>query len=95
VRMNCIESSYSCLLQRITTLLLPEGPLHELPGIALKLDAIDLKLRSWKHEFDAVNILHSKQQLQDASENRLEHVAEVFATVDPFLKLIEDCVDRA
>jgi hypothetical protein len=93
--MDGIEGSYSSLLQRITTLLQPDGPLHKLPEIALKLDAIDLKLRSWKHDFDGVNILNSKQQLQDASGNRLEQVAEVFATVDPFLKLIEDCVDDA
>jgi hypothetical protein len=93
--MDGIDGSYSCLLQRITTLLQPEGPLHELPEAALKLDAIDRKLRSWKHDFDRVNILNSKLQLQDASENRLEQVVEVFATVDPFLKLIGDCVGRA
>lgn len=86
---------YDRVLGRITNLLLPDGPLHGSAEAALKLDALDLRLRSWKYEFDQTTSGDFKEQHRDTFERLAKQVAQVFETLEPLLGLVEDCANRA
>lgn len=93
--MDEIESIYGRILATITDLLSPQGPLRERPEVALTIDASDLRLRSWKYEFDNVSDMDARLQLQDSFGPRLNQVSEILETLESLIAFIRDCACRA
>jgi hypothetical protein len=93
--MDGVTACYDRMIGRITNLLLLGGPLQDSAEAALAIDALDLKLRSWKYEFDQTASGDFREQHPGLLERLIKQVAQVFETLEPLLGLVEDCADRA